>query len=245
MKEEWRPIEGFEGQYEVSNTGKIRSIDRKVYQQGKFVSYGGTEMKPYHNNRGYQMIALSKGNKKKRLLVHRLVAIAFIPNIDNLPCINHKDENKDNNNVNNLEWCNHKYNCNYGTHMERVAQKQSIGVVMYTLNGERLRVYKSSKEAERETGIPHSGIMRCCKGLQNSCCGYTWTYSDSERTPVFTPVGNAKKIVCQYDMNMNLVGTYDSTRKAEEATGVVHNNISACCRNKQATAGGFIWKYID
>ena len=116
MIEEWRPIEGYEGLYEISSYGRVRSLDK--YVKSKSESYRlhkGKVLSPEKNTRGYLSVVLSYNGKHKTITVHRLVAQAFLPNPDNLPEINHKDEDKTNNNVTNLEWCDHKYNVNYGT----------------------------------------------------------------------------------------------------------------------------------
>ena len=112
MNVEWRPIEGYEGLYEVSNTGRVRSVDRydnrNCFRKGKVLS-------PAKDKNGYLKVVLNCNGKCKTINVHRLVAQEFIPNPDNLPMVNHKDEDKSNNNVINLEWCDVKYNLSYGT----------------------------------------------------------------------------------------------------------------------------------
>ena len=116
MIEEWRPIEGYEGLYEVSNTGRVRSLDRFIVDSlGHKRFYKGKVLIPVKSNLGYLFVGLYCNEKNKRYLVHRLVAQAFIENPDNLPEINHKDEDKTNNSVENLEWCTAKYNLSYGT----------------------------------------------------------------------------------------------------------------------------------
>ena len=117
MNEEiWKPIEGYEGLYEVSNTGRVRSFDRYVkYSNGQIHLHKGKVLSPIKDTDGYLQVVLHCNGKCKTIKVHRLVAQAFIPNPDNLPQINHKDEDKLNNCVENLEWCTAKYNINYGT----------------------------------------------------------------------------------------------------------------------------------
>ena len=114
MIEEWRPVVGYEGLYEVSNTGRVRSVDRFYYRLHK-----GKVLSPTKDRYGYLTVTLNCNGKSKTIKIHRLVAQAFLPNPDNLPQVNHKDEDKTNNNVTNLEWCDAKYNVNFGTRQER------------------------------------------------------------------------------------------------------------------------------
>ena len=120
MNEEiWKPIEGYEGLYEVSNTGRVRSIDR--YDSRNHFRRGRI-LKLSYDTVGYLIVGLHSNGKKKTYLVHRLVAPAFIPNPDNLPQVNHRDEDKTNNRVENLEWCDSKYNLSYGTRNIRIRE---------------------------------------------------------------------------------------------------------------------------
>ncbi len=123
MKEIWKDIPEYEGLYQASNLGNIKVLNRIVnsgIKNNKTVIRKGKLLKQ-RINQGYYEVALSKDNKKRFLKVHRLIAITFIPNLNNLPSINHKDENKLNNRVDNLEWCSIKYNCNYGTRNQRIS----------------------------------------------------------------------------------------------------------------------------
>ena len=120
MSEEWRPIEGYEGLYEVSSYGRVRSLDRYVktcYEAYKL--HKGKILSPAKDKNGYLKVHLCCNGKHNIIRVHRLVCKAFIPNPDNLPEVNHKDEDKTNNSVDNLEWCDHSYNISYGTRTER------------------------------------------------------------------------------------------------------------------------------
>lgn len=122
MIEEWRPIEGYEGLYEVSSYGRVRSLDRYVKGKG-YRLHKGKVLIPVKSKLGYLQLNLYYNGKRHQSKIHRLVAQAFLPNPDNLPMINHKDEDKTNNNVDNLEWCSAKYNVNYGT--SRIRAKET------------------------------------------------------------------------------------------------------------------------
>ena len=121
-KEVWKEIPGWEGYYMASTHGRIKSVDRYVISNGRGKYFKkGKILRLETDKDGYKKIQLNKNGKAKKYLVHRLVAMCFIPNPNNLPEINHKDENRANNHVSNLEWCNRKYNCNYGTRNEKVS----------------------------------------------------------------------------------------------------------------------------
>ena len=171
-QEEWKPIPGYEGLYEVSNYGRVRSY--KWSSNGKILS-------PCKDGSGYLFVILCKdGKAKKHCTIHRLVAEAFIPNPSNLPQVNHKDECKKNNYFGNLEWCTHKYNLSYGTRMERVVEKLSIPVVQLDKKGNFISEFESLREASRRTGIDDGSICRCCnhKPGYKSAGGFVWIYKD-------------------------------------------------------------------
>lgn len=117
MTEEiWRPVVGYEGLYEVSNTGRVRSMDRYVKcDYERYRLHKGKVLSPAKDKDGYLVVSLHFNGKKNTIKVHRMVAEAFIPNPDNLPQVNHRDEDKTNNRVENLEFCTAKYNLSYGT----------------------------------------------------------------------------------------------------------------------------------
>lgn len=160
--EEWRPVVGYEGLYEVSNLGRVKSLRRNR------VLMGGSDKD------GYKRLALCYCNKREYKFVHRIVAEAFIPNPEGLPQVNHKDENKTNNAVWNLEWCDAKYNNNYGTCRSRIAKKQSKPLIAVSIaNGSILR-FKSLMEA-RANGFDDA--HRAAKGIIKQCKGYKWFYA--------------------------------------------------------------------
>lgn len=160
--EEYRDIIGYEGLYQVSNLGNVRNFRTKK------VLKGGCDLG------GYRIVSLRKNNIQKTKTVHRLVAKAFIPNPDGLPCINHKDENKLNNNVENLEWCTYQYNNNYGTFTERRVKKRYKKVQQYDMNGNFIKEFTGLVNAQKETGINRNNITSVSKGKRNHAGGYKW-----------------------------------------------------------------------
>ena len=168
MKEEWKDIVDYEGLYQVSNLGRVKSLNYKQTHKQLL-------LKPTIKKKtGYCQISLSKNGKKKLYLVHRLVAKAYLINQDNLPQVNHKDEDKTNNKVDNLEWCTAKYNCNYGTKIQRVKEKMAKPVSNYK-NGKLIKNYSKVTEVVIDGHIP-SDVTRCCKGKIKSHHGYQWKY---------------------------------------------------------------------
>ena len=192
MDEIWKDIQGYEGHYAISTCGHVKSLDRTIHRRmdTNIHNYGGSssyvkgcEIRSYISRRGYESVVLCKDGVQKHYRVHRLVAIAFIPNPFGYKEVNHIDENKLNNNVENLEWCTRRYNMNYGSVSEKLRRFQK------------------------------------------------------DNSP------KAKK-VAQYDLSMNLIDTYDSLRKAQDATGIPYQSIGQCCLGRYSHSGGYIWKFL-
>ena len=159
--EEFRDIPGYEGVYEVSNLGRVR-------RNGKI-------LKPIKDKDGYLRVNLCKnGIRRTSSLIHRLVALAFLHNPDNKPQINHKDEDKTNNAVDNLEWCDAKYNMNYGTRNEKISKP----VLQYDLLGNFIREWPSMIKVEEELGIDQGNISHCCIGNRKSAGGFIWKFKN-------------------------------------------------------------------
>ena len=148
MNEEiWRPVVGYEGLYEVSNTGRVRSLD-KYDSMNRFLR--GRILRLFTDGLGYLRAQLYSNSKRKSFLVHRLVAQAFILNPDNLPQVNHRDENPSNDNVDNLEWCDGKYNVNYGTRIDRI---RDIRLKNGTYTGLSKEEYRKKRYQEKKDKI--------------------------------------------------------------------------------------------
>ena len=163
-EEIWKPIQGYEDSYLVSNLGNIRGLKRnKILRVRK-------------SPRGYGQVNLSKRGVMKTHRVHRLVAAHFLPNPLNLPEVNHLNENKLDNRVENLEWCTRSHNVNYGNRTKKQKAKVSIPVVQFSLNGDQIAVYPSAIQAARELKLSHSSISECCRGKRKTLGGYKWKY---------------------------------------------------------------------
>ncbi len=182
MSEVWKQIPDYDN-YQVSSIGRVRS---DYYVSGRWNKTVRREqpliLRQELSRDGYLRVSLSKNKIQKHFAVHRLVAMAFIPNPLNYPEINHKDENTQNNCVENLEWCTRKYNANFGTLRQRESEwninhpSKSKPVIQMTVCGEILAIFPSAREAERQTGARNECIIRCCKGKQETSLGYKWKY---------------------------------------------------------------------
>lgn len=164
------PIKGYEGLYYITRDGRIYNSHN-------------LEMKLSKNANGYNIITLSKNNVSHTYIVHRLVAETFLPNPDGLPCVNHKDENKANNYVNNLEWCSVSYNNNYGTRQERVSKAQqnnfrSKKIGQYSLDGQLVKIWPSTGEVQRQLNYDKSNIQKVARGVKHTAYGFIWKYEE-------------------------------------------------------------------
>lgn len=210
--EEWRDIPGYEGIYQVSNLGRVRSLDRKVHHwKGGFSLIKGRILTPNkQNTKGYYRVKLDN----KYRAVHRLVAMAFIPNPDNLPQVNHKDENKLNNNVNNLEWCDNKYNTNYGTSIQRQIDTKLVkGIVKYP----------------ELSGLPHKEYCKKWKEIT----GYNHPHTNLK------VIGTKDGI--DYEFKDTYIA---AQIVHPENTKAAAKSINAAIQKRRSkTAYGFIWRY--
>lgn len=218
MEEIWKEIEGYEGKYEVSNLGNVRSLN-----------YNGTGeiklLKQYICHNRYEQVNLYKNGKPKHHLVHRLVARAFIPNPNNYKEVNHKDENPANNNVNNLEWCTREYNNNYGTRNKRA--------------GESKKGKHHSEKAKKKMSESHKG-----KTLSEEHKKKISKSLKGERKGKNNP--NAKAIL-MYDKEGNFIRRFESivdTNKYFDNDSAA-TNVSNCLIGRSKTAYGYIFRYVE
>lgn len=195
MKEVWKDIDGWEGQYQISNLGRVKSLPKKLHR-------GMTKeriMKSTNNGSDYFIVGFRNGNRRKSYLVHRLVAKAFIPNPKNKEEVNHIDGNKQNNIYTNLEWTTKQENINHAwrtglSSMEKLDVVR-IKVDQFTEDGRYITTYNSMSEAEKATRASVGEIGKCCRGLAYHSGGYRWRFSDGTKQniePIKYP-SNARK----------------------------------------------------
>ena len=265
MEEIWKDIKGFEGRYQVSNLGRVRSLDmvlegRNWQSSGPFeYQRSGKVLKPLKKRNGYYQVCLRHDGKPKYFSIHRLVALAFIPNPNKLPCVNHKDEDKANNVVSNIEWCTQKYNSNYGTRKERL-REYSINnvmrpVVQYDMEGNVIDTFESLTDAANKTGIPNADIGGVCKGRRKSTHGYVFKFlnrdapkrkmSKGYNKPFISHAETLRKKVVQYDLSGQIVGTFDSIKEACSKTGISSWCIHGTLNGKRPHTHGYVFKFKD
>lgn len=166
--EKWKKIKGYEN-YEISTYGNVKSLKNKNIKI----------LKPSKSNSGYLQVVLCKNGKTKNHFIHRLVAENFIENKNNYSEINHKDENKLNNHIDNLEWCTRLYNMNYGNVKNKISNSMKIKVIKMTKDNAIIKVYGSIKMAAKENNVKETNIVKCCKNIKGykTCGGYKWQYA--------------------------------------------------------------------
>lgn len=180
--EVWRPVVGYEGLYEVSNYGRVKRLERVIYKSNiKGTTYPATYnekiLSPVKHKLGYLYVNLRTENDGVHFcLIHRLVAIAFIPNPNNYSEVNHKDENKTNNNVENLEWCDRRYNMQYGGIPDATKNRFSKKVAQID-NGNVVKIFNSAADAANKLGLSTSShISSVCRGIEKKAYGFEWKY---------------------------------------------------------------------
>jgi hypothetical protein len=192
MEEIWKDVVGYEGLYQVSNLGNVRSLGHDAWHKGR-------TLKPHLDGKGcYFMVGLHKEKQITHFNVHRLVATAFIPNTNNYPCVNHKDECKTNNRAENLEWCDYNYNALYGgaqyrniiNRTKNNSHNRELPILLKDTNGKTIQRFRSCYDAARHLPIPdkteyaiRANIKRCCtsrkRGINACAYGFIFEYDDN------------------------------------------------------------------
>lgn len=184
MDEIWKDIPGYEGFYQASTAGRIKSMERHITQTFRDTYYTrripGVMLRPGKSKEGYLVVVLNKDGIQKTSRVNRLVALTFLDNPNGYEVVNHKDENKLNNSVDNLEWCTHAYNNTFGqgSVQRKKTMREHTGkkVGQYTLDGKLIQVFDSIGLAGKYMHCNKTSIFKVCKGENKSCGGYNWKY---------------------------------------------------------------------
>lgn len=196
-QEIWKSVVGFEGRYEVSNKGNVRSCGisyTKKSQPGVSFYRKPHLMGVQRYSNGYLFVNLTKESRNTiQVSVHRLVADAFLPNPNNLPCVNHKDEDRTNNRVENLEWCDYSYNNRYGNHRKKFVETlrktrddkwKPRYVLQFSLEHKLIAVYRSTKDAAMLTGCDRKNIwLSSTRGVKTKAKKFYWKFYDGEELP--------------------------------------------------------------
>jgi len=244
-KELFKDVVGYEGSYSVSNMGVVKSLPRTIIRKDDVSTKLNGKVLNYNINRkGYLMVKISINANSRYMTVHRLVAIAFIPNPNNHPQVNHIDGVKTNNFVNNLEWCTNEYNMQHAIENGLMNfDSAKLQVSQFSLDGVFIKTFKSIRQASEETNTTHSGISMCSRGLYNYYSGFIWRLGNEMDNPDVKPhSGNQCKPVNQYDLDGNFIKRYPSQKVASNF-GFKRANISLCCNGKQDNHKGYKWSY--
>lgn len=241
----WRPYPEYPF-IEANQFGEVRIKDRVVTDKIGRKHFRKRRMLKQRHDRGYRRVDFSVNGKKVRPSVHRIVATCFLPNPDNLPEVNHKDCNRANNNVNNLEWCTHEYNTTY---REEYGKAQSHPTFAVNLKTGEVSQFKSQCEAERQLGVDRSDIYRVLKGQTYQAGGYWFTEDEDEIT---------EEKICEIKDNMNSldgvvainlksleVSRFGSQREAACQLGVLYQSINKVLKGRLKTTGGFWFCYVN
>ncbi len=227
--------------------GNVKSLNRKVFNGRVYYTKLGQKLKVYPDKDGYFCLHLAKNKKQSIKKVHRLVAQTFIGNPENKPQVNHKNGIKTDNRVENLEWVTGSENMRHAYVTGLMTSEKPV-LQIDRKSKKIINKFKSMNEAERETGILETHISQCCNGKVKTTKGYIWRYNTGMDTSLDDLKINDyyKKEVFQIDKeSKEIIKQFDSMKEAEKQTGILKSNISNCCKHRQKTAGGYIWKYAE
>ena len=257
--EEWRDVGivkgvNFTGYYQVSNKERVKRLKRTVIRSnGCCQNLQERLMNPKEDKYGYMRVYLTKDGIEKPMFLHRLVALAFVPNPDpkHKTQVNHIDENKKNNTPENLEWCDCQYNVTYGTAKQRAAQKMSVPLVQIAENGVFVFRWSSGAEANRH-GYEISSVCACARGEQRSYRGCFWIKEDDYNAMGREQINEymeshenemKPKRIVQLSQDGEVIKVWESINSAEKEK-FYRWGVKECLRKERETYKGYIWKYI-
>lgn len=254
--EVWKDVVGYETLYQVSNLGRIKTKRNKIPYNYPYPRYKHQRiliLRQYKQKNGYLQVRLRKDEKYYNHSVHRIVAQAFIPNTHDRPQINHKDENKQNNCANNLEWCDSTYNNNYGTCKARSSatlRKMAYNgtpIIIFDKSGKLLSEFLSMKETARYYPISLTALKNNKDGkiIGDYIFFHKKYFSNDKLQQIISDIDTRK--VVQLSINGDFVKCFNTIKEASKETGVAYSQILWCCKHKpkHKTAGGYIWLYND
>lgn len=246
--EVWHPVVGFEGLYEVSNLGRVRSMDRVIVRSdGKlYIKHGQILSLTPHPKKGYLHVSLSKGHKQyKHFEVQRLVALHFVEGYQPGLVVNHKNEIKTDNRAENLEWCTYKYNLNYS---DVVAWKRKP-VYQYDLQGNFITKHKCCADVEQMFGTYQGAMVYVMyESKRGEWKNYLWSFEERTKEQwhdILKSHKSSRRCVAQCSKDGTEIERYDSMQKAADKFGVSLSAIYSCCRGKSATCAGYRWRYVE
>lgn len=238
---QWKPLERYNGLYLVSDEGHVFSV-----RNNRLLKLHATKL-------GYWRIELNVNGERKKEFVHRLVAECFIPNPDNLPFVNHKDENPSNCRADNLEWCTPRYNVNYGnapakrkantTYYNGAENAKSKSVYQYDLEGNFVAEYGGCREAGRITGLASNCISKAASGKLRQYAGYVWSYENEFKgyDSVVDQHFN-KGAFLMYDLQGNFIRRFETSHELKEA-GFSQISANRVCRGERKSYKGYVFKH--
>lgn len=263
--EVWKDIPGYKGWYQVSNFGRIKSVDRQFMLQRvcdsvpRIITCKACIIKACTKRGDYLTCHLKKNGTNKSVKFHQVVCKAFHPNPDGLPEVNHINEIKTDNRADNLEWCTRRYNATWGTAIERGVRKRisliSRKVYQYDLEGKFISAYPSIREAARVVGAKEANIASVCNnGKSSTAAGFIWSFTQNE-ADIAQKISRKRanksvyeeRSVAMCDLNGNFLRRFSSIAQASYYTGAYKDTISRCCKHEgyYKTAGGYKWEYAD
>lgn len=247
-QEEWKDCFGYEGLYQISNYGNIKSLDKLVWNRFKYIKRLGRDIKTNIDKYGYVRATLSKNGKRTNEQIHRLVAKTFLDNPNNYPQINHKDCNKQNNYVGNLEWCTNAHNMKHA--FNNIDFDYQTRPVLQIENNVVIAKYDSIQDASKSVNDNPTNILRACNFDNDSSKGYRWRFDigkyeigDYINLPTLYHPSTKKRKVVQIKDGI-IIAIFDSIMDAARHNNCTDSAISMCCKGKIHNHHGYKWMYF-